>query len=68
MNFIKENWLLFLSLIYIISPIDFIPELLVGPLGLIDDFWLVVFLILGAFLKYRKRGRKSPHVIEGEVQ
>lgn len=44
-NFIKANWLLIASLIYILSPLDFIPEFLLGPLGLIDDFGLVVVLL-----------------------
>ena len=32
-------------LIYIISPIDFFPEILTGPFGLIEDFILAVFVL-----------------------
>lgn len=53
-NFIKNNWLLLLSLIYILSPIDLIPEFFVGPLGIIDDVWLVILLLIKAFISQRK--------------
>lgn len=32
-----------LSVIYIISPIDIIPEALFGPFGLLDDFGILMF-------------------------
>ena len=32
-------------LAYVISPIDLMPELILGPIGLLDDFVLVVFAI-----------------------
>jgi len=51
-KFIKKHWLLILSLIYILSPIDFIPEAFLGPLGLIDDLGLVVFLIFYEAIKF----------------
>jgi uncharacterized membrane protein YkvA (DUF1232 family) len=49
MKFLKNLILVFwlsLLLLYIISPIDLIPELYLGLLGLIDDV-LAVFLVLG---------------------
>lgn len=52
--FIKNNWVLILSLIYILSPIDFIPEFFLGPLGIVDDFLLVVLLLIMAWFKQRK--------------
>ncbi|MEO6729352.1 MAG: YkvA family protein [Candidatus Dojkabacteria bacterium] len=51
-KFIKQHWFLILSLIYILSPIDFIPELFLGPLGLIDDLGLVVFLLFYEGVKF----------------
>lgn len=35
-----------ISLIYVISPIDFIPELLVPPLGFIDDIGAFAFFLM----------------------
>lgn len=36
-TFWRENWLIILSLVYIFSPVDLIPEFIAGPLGLVDD-------------------------------
>ena len=33
----------FLAILYIVSPIDLIPEALLGPFGLIDDFGILMF-------------------------
>lgn len=52
LRFIKENWFLLLCLAYIISPIDFIPEALVGPIGLIDDLGVVLLLLIVAIVKH----------------
>lgn len=70
-KFLKENWLLILSLIYILSPIDFIPEVLLGPIGIVDDLTLVVFLLVVKTVqviseKYKERKSKFKEVIEME--
>ncbi|MEP7103514.1 MAG: DUF1232 domain-containing protein [Candidatus Dojkabacteria bacterium] len=70
-KFIKENWILILSLIYIISPIDFIPEALLGPIGIIDDLFLILVLLAFQAYKiisdtYSKRKSKYKEVIEME--
>jgi hypothetical protein len=43
-----------LAAVYIISPIDFIPEILFGPIGLIDDAGVAVWLA-GAILSETER-------------
>lgn len=53
-KFIRKNWLLILSFIYILSPIDILPEFILGPLGIIDDGLLVGVLLLRAFLSRDK--------------
>lgn len=43
---ISKNWniiIALLALLYIVSPVDLLPEALLGPIGLIDD--AIVFLI-----------------------
>jgi uncharacterized membrane protein YkvA (DUF1232 family) len=67
-----------LATIYVISPLDFIPEIALGPIGLIDDA-VVVAWIAGAILseterflaweQIRKGGQAPPpaRVIDGEV-
>ncbi len=39
-----------LCLLYIISPIDFLPEAILGPIGLIDDFIAGLGLLLPVFM------------------
>lgn len=51
-KFLKDNWTLLLVLIYIVSPVDFIPESIFGPIGVTDD---VTLLILELFRKYRAK-------------
>jgi len=47
-EFLKENWILVLSFIYIVSPIDFIPGGMATGIGLIDD--VVVLMSTGGYL------------------
>lgn len=51
-KFIKQNWILILSVIYILSPIDLIPEFLLGPLGIIDDAAVLIGLLVKAVYDY----------------
>ena len=44
----KKNWIIFgiiLCCIYIISPVDLMPEILLGPLGIIDDAGVLGFML-----------------------
>ncbi len=43
-KFIKTNFILILSIIYVLSPIDIIPEALLGPIGIIDDAGVVLLM------------------------
>ena len=54
-------WILFGAFILlIISPIDFIPELTTGPVGLIDDVvYGIVDLLIGALIYTRTKRRKK---------
>lgn len=54
-NLIKRHWKLILVIIYVISPIDLIPDVLF-PLGYTEDILLVVSMVLDYFL--RKRAEK----------
>jgi uncharacterized membrane protein YkvA (DUF1232 family) len=40
-RFFKENWILVLSFIYIVSPIDVIPGDMATGIGLIDDIFVL---------------------------
>lgn len=42
-KFIKNNWILIIVIIYVLSPFDFAPEAILGPIGLLDDSALLIF-------------------------
>jgi uncharacterized membrane protein YkvA (DUF1232 family) len=60
-RFFKENWILVLSFIYIVSPIDVIPGDMATGIGLIDDIF--VLFSTGGYLLIKflidNRGKES---------
>ena len=62
-KFIKRNWLLIISLLYILSPFDFIPEIFLGPFGIIDDLGLLLVFFARNILSDFNDNRKE--IIEG---
>ena len=52
-KFIKRYWLLIISLIYLIWPIDIIADIF-GPIGLLDDIGLLFAAALREFIIYLK--------------
>ena len=63
-SFLRENWLLVLALIYVLSPIDFIPDALL-PVGFGDD--LLVLLATLAKKYWDNKRNKEDSIIEGEI-
>ncbi len=71
-------FLMAIATVYIISPIDFLPEIALGPIGLIDDA-VVATWVVGAVLSeterflawehIRRGGKGTPpgRVVDGEV-
>ena len=51
----KFQWLtLAMAALYIVSPVDMIPEILTGPFGLVDDaaaFAVIITILVGARAK-----------------
>jgi uncharacterized membrane protein YkvA (DUF1232 family) len=56
-EFIRNNKLILLSLAYVVFPFDIIPEALIGPLGLIEDFGLVISLLVYEILSNWKNNK-----------
>lgn len=61
------------AVLYIVSPIDVVPELVMLAVGLIDDAFVVTWLV-GAFLseterflEWEKARGRGPSVVEAEV-
>lgn len=59
----SELMFVIIALIYVISPIDIIPELVAGPIGLTDD--LAAVALIGAALW---RGLNRPETDDGADQ
>ncbi|WKZ30487.1 MAG: DUF1232 domain-containing protein [Candidatus Dojkabacteria bacterium] len=53
-TFLQKNWMLVAAIIYLLLPIDIIPESLFGPLGLTDDISLLVIELIRRFFVSRK--------------
>jgi len=51
--------------IYILCPIDFIPEAFLGPFGLIDDFVAGLFAAAVGLLWKQRKGDVPPILTEG---
>lgn len=57
-TFLKENWLLVVTLFYVLSPIDFIPDDL--PLiGSVDDTFVVLFEIIKRYREFKNNKEKG---------
>lgn len=61
------------SIIYILSPLDFIPEAFFGPFGLIDDLGILMFGMkylnkeIINFLSWEAKQHKYAHVEEAKI-
>ena len=75
----KKNWIIFgiiLCFLYIISPVDLMPEVLLGPLGIIDDAGVLGFMLflvkqlwaLRSGARVKKEGIKQAVVEVDEVK
>jgi uncharacterized membrane protein YkvA (DUF1232 family) len=62
----KLQWFtLALAGLYILTPVDFIPELLTGPFGLVDDaaaFAVIIALLTGAKAKAASGGNGQDYI------
>ncbi|GAA3955186.1 hypothetical protein GCM10023085_42180 [Actinomadura viridis] len=67
----KTLGMLALGLVYIVSPLDVVPEILLPVIGLADDtavaLWLATVLVRGAgdYVRWERGGR--PRVVVGDV-
>lgn len=58
-EFLKENWILVFSFIYIVSPIDLIPGDLASGIGLIDDMAVLLSTSIFLFVKFLLRKKEE---------
>ncbi len=62
----KGNRPIWILLAYIVSPIDALPEIALGPIGFVDD--AAAFAMLGAFVIHRLRKRRLGTATGGETK
>ncbi|MFQ5493106.1 MAG: YkvA family protein [Candidatus Dojkabacteria bacterium] len=55
-RFIKRHWLMIISLLYLIWPLDLISEIF-GPIGLIDDAALLLVALAREIYRYFKKDK-----------
>lgn len=56
------QWLTFLlAVVYVVSPVDVLPELLLGPFGLVDDAAAIAVIVM--LLKQFTRARHQNDII-----
>jgi len=71
-KFIKQNWMLIAAIIYVISPLDFIPDALL-PVGFFDDIAILLATLFIRYLKHRRDTKlqvslnKNEDVVDGEI-
>lgn len=58
-KFLKKYWLIILSILYLIWPIDLISDVF-GPVGLIDDGGLIFVTIVREIVLYFKNKKQIP--------
>lgn len=65
---LKHRLSIFFSIVYLIMPADFLPEMLLGPLGLVDDAavlsGLIAFAASATMRSFRAQARK---LLRGEL-
>lgn len=63
---IKEKVVVVIGLLYLLSPLDIIPEIILGPLGLLDDGGALIVILL-TLTTIHSRLKRHVTTIEGEV-
>jgi uncharacterized membrane protein YkvA (DUF1232 family) len=77
---ITDVLLMLLGVLYLVSPIDFIPEVALGPLGLLDDTGVLALIMVKLTMMLDRRaaemnatepaaqpGTAKPTYVQGEV-
>lgn len=63
---LREKAVIIIGLIYIILPFDIIPEIILGPLGLLDDGGALLAVAMTVMGLINRQKRADTDVIDGE--
>lgn len=59
--------IMLVALLYVLSPVDFIPELLTGPLGLTDDMAALAVVAAIVLRSFGREPEPAPVTVPGTV-
>lgn len=55
-GFLAKHWLTILAVLYLVSPIDLLPEALLPVVGQSDDLLVAIFEIVKLWMDHKKSG------------
>lgn len=59
--------IMILAILYVLVPIDFIPELITGPIGLTDDMAAIAVIAAIVMRTFNREPEPAPVVVPGTV-
>ncbi len=66
-TFLSRNWLLIVAIIYLILPIDLIPDA-IPVLGSLDDAALLIINLIQKYILWRRENEQTESRTEGNVK
>ncbi len=63
---LRDKFVIIFGLIYVLSPIDVIPEVILGPLGLLDDTGAIFVVLITSWTILKRLKAQKTGVIDGE--
>lgn len=63
---LREKLIIIIGLIYILMPFDIVPEIILGPLGLLDDGGALLAVLYAVTAVINRQRQVRPGIIEGE--
>lgn len=63
---LREKLIIIIGLIYVLVPFDIVPEIVLGPLGLLDDGGALLAVLYAVIAAVNRQRQTRPGVIEGE--
>ncbi len=63
---LREKLIIIIGLIYVILPFDIVPEIILGPLGLLDDGGALLAVLYAVMSVINRQKQTKAGVIDGE--
>lgn len=63
---LREKAIIVVGLLYVLSPIDIVPEVVLGPLGLLDDGGALLAVVFAVTAAINRQKQSRSNIINGE--